>query len=218
MANGEIPERLEDLEGDWDIQKVISVSYLDHDDVFQVRTQSGGGYGDPLDRDPSRVLEDVRSGVVSVEAASSMYGVVIDTKNDVVSGEDTERARQTIRDRRRERSRPVDGAVEAKAKRKPAAAGAVALNEFLRIVPEGGSAVIQCVCGQILCDATANFKEGTLMEEGPVKEAGPHVNEFDVAQRFVFRQFYCPGCLRRLETEICLKDEPILHDVEVAIP
>jgi acetone carboxylase gamma subunit len=56
------------------------------------------------------------------------------------------------------------------------------------------------------------------MEEGLVKEAGPHVNEFDVARRFVYRQFYCPGCLRRLETEVCLKDEPILHDVEVAVP
>jgi acetone carboxylase gamma subunit len=87
----------------------------------------------------------------------------------------------------------------------------------MHIVGDGGSAVIQCVCGQILTDAARNFKEGTLMEEGLVKEAGPHVNEFDVARRFVFRQFYCPGCLRRLETEVCLKDEPILHDVEVAV-
>ncbi|TME29454.1 MAG: hypothetical protein E6I66_11330, partial [Chloroflexi bacterium] len=218
LSGGEIPERLEDLSGEWDIQKVISVSYLDHDDVFQVRTQSGGGYGDPLDRDPSRVLEDVRSGVVSVEAARSMYGVAIDPKKDAVSVQETERARHAIRERRRERSRPVGGAVAAKAKRKPAAAGAIAINEFLHVVREGGSAVVQCVCGQILSDATANFKTGTLMEEGLVKEAGPHVNEFDVAQRFVFRQFYCPGCLRRLETEVCLKDEPILHDVEIALP
>src|SRR5439155_1592499 len=154
----------EDLSGDWDIQKVISVSYLDHDDVFQVRTQSGGGYGDPLDRDPSRVLEDVRSGVVSVEAGRSMYGVAIDAKKDAVSAGETERARHAIRERRRERSRPVGGAVAARAKRKPAAAGAIALNELLHVVREGGSAVVQCVCGQLLPDATANFKTGTLMD------------------------------------------------------
>jgi N-methylhydantoinase B len=216
MAKGEMPERLEDLSGDLDIQKVISVSYLDHDDVFQVRTQSGGGYGDPLDRDPSRVLEDVRSGVVSREAASAMYGVVIDPKKDAVSGEETERARRKIRERRRDRSRPV-GKTAAAAKRTSTATAGVAINEFMHIVGDGGSAAIQCVCGQVLSDASHNFKEGTLLEEGLVKEAGPHVNEFDVAQRFVFRQFYCPGCLRRLETEICLKDEPILHDVEVAV-
>ncbi|MDP9275748.1 MAG: hypothetical protein M3O99_09180, partial [Chloroflexota bacterium] len=216
MANGVMPERLDDLSGELDIQKVISVSYLDHDDVFQVRTQSGGGYGDPLDRDPSRVLEDVRSGVVSREAASSMYGVVIDPKKDAVSVEETERARRKIRDRRRERGRPVDKKAAGSAKRTTTATPGVAVNEFMHIVGESGSAAIQCVCGQILGDATRNFKEGTLMEEGLVREAGPHVNEFDVARRFVFRQFYCPGCLRRLETEICLRDEPILHDVEVA--
>src|SRR5258706_3498659 len=97
MASGEMPERLEDLSGDLDIQKVISVSYLDHDDVFQVRTQSGGGYGDPLDRDPSRVVDDVRSGVVSRDAASAMYGVVIDPKKDAVSVDETERERRKIR-------------------------------------------------------------------------------------------------------------------------
>ena len=85
----------------------------------------------------------------------------------------------------------------------------------MRIVRDGGAAVIQCSCGQVLGDASQNFKDGTLMEEGLVKEAGPYVNQFDVARRFVFRQFYCPGCLRRLETEVCLKDEPVLHDVQV---
>ena len=142
-----------------------------------------------------------------------MYGVVIDAKKDMVSAEETERARRKIRDRRRERSRPVG---KTSAKRGGDATAGVAVNEFMHIVQEGGSAAIQCVCGQVLGDAARNFKEGTLIEEGLVKEAGPHVNEFDVARRFVFRQFYCPGCLRRLETEICLKDEPILHDVEVA--
>jgi N-methylhydantoinase B len=37
----------------------------------------GAGYGDPLDRDPRRVLEDVVDGRVSIEAAAREYGVVI---------------------------------------------------------------------------------------------------------------------------------------------
>ena len=84
MSKGEVPQDLAALSGDWDIQKVIAWSHLDHDDVYQVRTQSGGGYGDPLDRDPARVLEDVRSGVVSVEGAKNMYGVVVDEARDDV--------------------------------------------------------------------------------------------------------------------------------------
>lgn len=37
---------------------------------------SGGGYGDPLLRDPHRVLVDVREGFVSKAAARSVYGVI----------------------------------------------------------------------------------------------------------------------------------------------
>lgn len=214
MAKGEVPQDLAALSGDWDIQKVIAWSYLDHDDVYQVRTQSGGGYGDPLDRDVQRVLEDVRSGVVSVDGARDMYGVVVDLGKDAVDAAGTARAREAIRRRRRERSRPVDPSVRGK--QLVGAAPKRTLNEFLHIVDDGGRAVIQCACGWVLTDATRNFKDGTLIEEGPIKEAGPYVNQFDVAQRFVFRRFYCPSCLRRLETEICLRDEPVLRDVEVA--
>ena len=38
----------------------------------------GGGYGNPFERPPEKVLEEVRDGVVSVEKARSDYGVVID--------------------------------------------------------------------------------------------------------------------------------------------
>ena len=37
----------------------------------------GGGFGEPFERPPERVLVDVRSGYVSVEAAARDYGVVI---------------------------------------------------------------------------------------------------------------------------------------------
>jgi N-methylhydantoinase B len=39
----------------------------------------GGGYGDPFERDPSAVLDDVLNGYVSLEAARRDYGVVIHT-------------------------------------------------------------------------------------------------------------------------------------------
>jgi N-methylhydantoinase B len=38
----------------------------------------GGGRGDPLDRDPERVLADVKNEKVSEAAARSQYGVVFD--------------------------------------------------------------------------------------------------------------------------------------------
>jgi N-methylhydantoinase B len=47
-------------------------------DTFRLDTPGGGGYGDPLARDPDRVLADVREGGVSRATAERDYGVVIE--------------------------------------------------------------------------------------------------------------------------------------------
>jgi N-methylhydantoinase B len=61
----------------------------------------GGGYGSPLDRDPERVVEDVREGWVSSEKALETYGVVIGGKAEdeslVVHWDETERRRADMR-------------------------------------------------------------------------------------------------------------------------
>jgi len=46
-------------------------------DVVVMEAAGGGGYGDPLERDPELVEWDVREGYVSIEAARRDYGVVI---------------------------------------------------------------------------------------------------------------------------------------------
>ena len=46
-------------------------------DRLIVEMPGGGGYGDPLSRDPERVADDVRNGLVSREAAERDYGVVV---------------------------------------------------------------------------------------------------------------------------------------------
>jgi N-methylhydantoinase B len=38
---------------------------------------AGGGYGDPLERDPHKVLDDVLDGLISTESAARDYGVVV---------------------------------------------------------------------------------------------------------------------------------------------
>jgi N-methylhydantoinase B len=44
----------------------------------RVATAGGGGWGNPLERDPKQVLEDVLDEFVSAESARDDYGVVID--------------------------------------------------------------------------------------------------------------------------------------------
>ena len=53
-------------------------------DVIQVMGPSSAGYGDPMKRDPARVLADWRDDIVSLAEAADLYGVVIDPATQLV--------------------------------------------------------------------------------------------------------------------------------------
>ena len=61
----------------------------------KVLTGGGGGYGDPLERNPIRVLQDVINGYVSLEAAAQHYGVIIDPTTMTVDKHATAEQRET---------------------------------------------------------------------------------------------------------------------------
>jgi N-methylhydantoinase B len=52
-------------------------------DVLSVRTPGGGGLGDPMERDPQSVAEDVRCGYVTRERAAGVYAVALDQQGTV---------------------------------------------------------------------------------------------------------------------------------------
>ncbi|HEV8438818.1 MAG TPA: hydantoinase B/oxoprolinase family protein [Methylomirabilota bacterium] len=60
----------------------------------------GAGRGDPLDRDPGRVLADVLDGKVSRESARETYGVVVTLDGGAVDEVKTKECREALRRRR----------------------------------------------------------------------------------------------------------------------
>ena len=46
-------------------------------DVVHVRTPGGGGWGDPMRRDPALVAQDVRLGRYTAAQAEALFGVVL---------------------------------------------------------------------------------------------------------------------------------------------
>jgi N-methylhydantoinase B len=64
-------------------------------DVVVMATSGGGGYGDPLDRDPEAVASDVVDGTITREAAEKTYGVVFD--GDTFEGDATRERRRQLR-------------------------------------------------------------------------------------------------------------------------
>lgn len=55
--------------------KGITIGYKG--DRLRVMTPGSGGYGNPLERDPRKIAEDVENGFVSVESARSLYGATL---------------------------------------------------------------------------------------------------------------------------------------------
>jgi N-methylhydantoinase B len=62
-------------------------------DVVRIETGGGGGFGHPFDRDPGRVLADVRGGFVGRASAEADYGVVLSADGRTVDQAATQRRR-----------------------------------------------------------------------------------------------------------------------------
>lgn len=84
---------------------VFSNIPISEGDMFVRPSSGGGGFGDPLKRDPEAVLEDVIDEYVSIDRAKKDYGVVIQTIDPdlceyTIDQEATENQRESIRQNR----------------------------------------------------------------------------------------------------------------------
>lgn len=74
-------------------------------DMFAHSYNGGGGYGDPLEREPDSVVRDIGNGYVTAEAAYAVYGVAVD--GDRVDEAGTQARREQLHQERRHRAVPV---------------------------------------------------------------------------------------------------------------
>lgn len=68
-------------------------------DVIEFHSAGGGGFGDPLEREPEAVLRDARMGYVTIEGARRDYGVLIDPASTHLDLEGTRVLRQKVKAR-----------------------------------------------------------------------------------------------------------------------
>ncbi|MFC7216110.1 hydantoinase B/oxoprolinase family protein [Saliphagus sp. GCM10025334] len=101
LEDGIVPGDQDAISGDRDVLPPKVQTQQRADEAFYCRWMGGGGFGDPLDRDPDRVAKDARNEYVSREEAERTYGVVLDDEFDVDEAA-TEARRGEIRDERLE--------------------------------------------------------------------------------------------------------------------
>jgi len=89
---------IEVLEGEGEFRTVPSYALQRlHDSTLRISSPGGGGVGDPLDRDPRLVLDDILDGLVSPGAAKALYGVVLNHDGNGIDLSATQSLRGSLR-------------------------------------------------------------------------------------------------------------------------
>jgi N-methylhydantoinase B len=191
-------------------------------DVIYCYNGGGGGYGDPIDRDPEVVLKDVINYITSFEYAENVYGVIIDKDRMIVDYEKTEKKREEIKNKRKERANKFPqkepNIVPLHLKDKTNVELPMRIHEYLEIDADRN---IKCLkCGYIFCDGKENYKEYALKAEVPGKELGSKfiqkINNDD-PEFVVYHEFYCPGCLTLLEVDVLPPGHPPIWDIKIKL-
>ena len=97
VTTGRMPTSLEELQGktEYIAPKAFNVPQRPAD-AFLLSWAGAGGYGDPLERDPVRVMLDIQRGNVTAEWATEVYGVIFDEQGQVDTKR-TDARRNTLR-------------------------------------------------------------------------------------------------------------------------
>ncbi len=198
----ELPVGLEALQGGTREDRQWGSVELEEGDVQYVRFMGGGGYGDPIDRDPDLVLSDVVRGLVSERAAHDIYGVALNSENDAVDEAKTAGLRLKIR-----RERLGREVAEEYLERGQIPASGRRISEYLQRTEDGQT---QCTwCGEAFGPVGEPWKEHAVQRRSPVSMAGPlrpGGGEFFLVEAF------CPTCGTVLDTDLAANDDPPLHD------
>ena len=208
VATGRMPTSLEELQGKtaYVAPKAFNIPQKPSD-VFLLSWAGAGGYGDPLERDPARVVLDIQRGSVTPEWATEASGVIFDEQGNVdTQGTDTRRNKL-----HKARVRQVPK--RERGKINPAHARHVAEGLLLA---DGTLACSKCT--HAICPATENYKPHCAMTERPLKTVNPHILDPKtyVDDKIVFRSYACPSCGLLIQTELARPTDPPLWDIQLA--
>ena len=180
-------------------------------DVYENGPSAGAGWGDPIEREPARVAEDVRFEMVSRDVARNIYGVIV--KDDAsVDTNATEKRRAEIRQERLgwKRQKVLTNA--------PARdAGGEILARFgdrASIQRIGAGSWFRCDCGTCIAPASENWKPYARQSSSTPADLGPRIALHAEIEAI---RYACPSCARLHWVEIKLRGEESLFDFEIKL-
>lgn len=184
--------------------------------------QGGGGFGDPLDREPEAVGRDVAAGIYTPWAAEHFFAVPVDPSGRH-QPEATEQRRARARQQRRDAAQPVatgsDSVPAPPAQNISLVALPLTPHAYLELVGDGRRVWWRCRrCRHILGPASGNYKLGALCRVRPLAD----VSEFPLPSGGFLgelQEYICPCCATLLQVDVfchALGDERVLWDIAMA--
>jgi N-methylhydantoinase B len=205
LAGGRPIEDMQQLGGDYRLAEAKQTVPMKMGDVINHITSNGGGFGDPLERDPELVVHDVVANEITPEAATTLYGVVI--AGDAVDAEATERRREELRRRRLADLQNVHGPYEAREDLEVVQRW----EDVINIVRDGGAFLVQAAqSGVILGPLGENWRDVAPYRVPAPEELMADSLLLRIDDRLEFRQYVDPTTGRSLWLDVQRKgDEPI---------
>lgn len=170
-------------------------------DTLAYSFQGGGGFGDPLERTPDAVADDVAQGYVSAEVAHSTYGVVVATDG-------TADLAATVQRRAQVRAERLGGTPEREPRDAAGQDGRVIAPQLL--VDTNGTT--RCGCGHSF-GAGPGWKANAAIR---VVDEATHGPLLRLHEELELREYVCPGCGSLLESEVARVGAPPLVTAELA--
>jgi N-methylhydantoinase B len=210
LSAGEIPQSLEQMSGETEYVPPKERDILQHpDDVWEVRWAAGGGFGDPLEREPEAVLADVLHENLDAEEARGLYGVV-------VAGEEVDAAATAALRKQVLAARLAEqGGGEAE---KPDGELVVHLGPTLSLVKTAAGVELTCrSCGGGF-GPLQGWKQRALTLTESVEKCNPEIDrpEVYVDDPVLFRTYHCRGCGRSVDSEVTVGADRPFDDIELS--
>jgi N-methylhydantoinase B len=211
FAKGTIPLSGNDIKAKVELPQAKDTATLRQSDAWLCFCDGGGGYGDPLDRDPENVRLDVLRGLCSVDEGKRLYGVKL-TGDLTVDLQGTTALRDDQRKQRMTKGRRLGEAWQ------PGTAfdgeQLFRYGEILAVRKTKAGAAIGCIkCGNPLCAAGEDPRQRSLLVEQELSALSP-LNRYGRESEVVIRHYCCPGCARVFSTDVQLKtDDPKMPEM-----
>jgi N-methylhydantoinase B len=187
-------------------------------DIVSFRWGAGGGYGDPLEREPEAVLKDVKTSAISIDTAEKVYGVIINQAEMAVDFDATQKQRELIRETRLSFQKGQPKKIDpADIKRR-----VMRFHEYIEVVEkQSGERVAVCVkCGNQFCNAGENYKHFSIYQENDLVGVEGRFLASGEKTFVTYQEYICPGCGTLLEVDVLCKqledeESKVIWDIQI---